>query len=98
MSMALTSPQLGSRRLTVVAVGATAVKIAAAHANRKGPVLIQNQGSSPVFLGPATVAAAGANVGYSLAAGATYTDVPSGDELWGITASGTCTVVLVEAI
>jgi hypothetical protein len=98
MSMALTAPQLGSRRLTVVAVGTTAVKIAVAHPNRKGPILVQNQGTTTIYLGPSTVAAAGASVGYSLAAGATYTDVPSGDELWGITASGTCTVLLVEAI
>jgi hypothetical protein len=98
MSMALTAPYLGSRRLTVVAVGTTAVKIATAHLNRKGPIQIQNQGSGAVFLGASTVAAAGASVGYSLAAGATYTDVPSGDELWGITAGGTCTVLLVEAI
>jgi hypothetical protein len=98
MSMALTAPYLGSRRLTVVAVGTTAVRIASAHANRKGPIQIQNQGTTTVYLGPSTVAAAGASVGYSLAAGGTYTDVPSGDELWGITASGTCNVVLVEAI
>ena len=63
-------------------------------------VQIQNSGTVPIFLGGATVAASGANVGYSLANGAAL-NLPSVNEqphvLYGITASTASTLVYLTS-
>jgi hypothetical protein len=63
-------------------------------------VVLQNTGAAAVFLGGSTVATSGANLGYSLAAGASFT-LPSvseqGHVLYGIVASGTAVVVFLTS-
>jgi len=49
-----------------------------------------------VFLGPASVAGSGANQGFSLAEGTTYTDGTSADARYGIAASGSAAVVVIK--
>jgi hypothetical protein len=66
----------------------------------RGGVVIQNNGTQPVFLGGLNVAVSGINTGISVAAGATLF-VPSvgtnADILCGIVASGTQPVVYLFA-
>ena len=49
-----------------------------------------------MFLAPASVAASGANQGFSLAAGTTYTDGASADAGYGIPASGSAALVVIN--
>jgi hypothetical protein len=63
-------------------------------------VVLQNTGASAVFLGGSTVTSSGANIGYSLAAGASIT-LPSvnlqAHSLYAIVASGTATLVYLTS-
>jgi hypothetical protein len=63
-------------------------------------VVLQNTGASPIFLGGSTVTSSGANIGYSLAAGATLT-LPSVSEqphaLYGVVASTAMTLVYLTS-
>ncbi len=59
-------------------------------------VVLQNTGSSAIYLGGSTVTASGATVGYSLAANASLSLPPVAEQphaLYAITASGTSTLV-----
>lgn len=63
-------------------------------------VVLQNTGTSAIFLGGSTVTSSGANIGYSLAAGASLT-LPSvglqANVLYGITASTSMTLVYLTS-
>jgi hypothetical protein len=80
----------------LVSVGTTATLICtvgSAPENDGG--LVQNNGSTPVFLGGSTVTASGATAGVQVAAGATVTVPTTGAErlsLYGILGSGTANV------
>jgi hypothetical protein len=63
-------------------------------------VILQNTGSAAIFLGGSSVTSSGANIGYSLAAGASIT-LPSVAEqphqLYAIVASATQTLVYLTS-
>jgi hypothetical protein len=63
-------------------------------------VQLQNTGTVPIFLGGSTVTASGANVGYSLANGASLNLPPVAEQphvLYGITASTASTLVYLTS-
>lgn len=80
-----------------VTVGTTATQIFTATPGQQ--ITIQNTGTVPVFLGNSTVSTTGANLGYSLANGASMT-LPvvsqQGHVLYGIVTTGTAVVVILE--
>lgn len=77
-------------------VGTTATLIATVGAEpENGGLLIQNNGSAAVFVGGPSVTTSGAPAGVQIAANGTLTIPTTGAEplsLYGIVASGTCSV------
>ncbi len=78
----------------LVSVGTTATLICTVGADSDG-VLIQNNGSTPVFLGASTVTASGATTGVQVAASAVVTVPTTAADplaLYGIVSTGTANV------
>ena len=94
MPVDVVSPLKGLRVETNVTVGGSPTLLAKQNGNRKS-ITFQNQGGSTVFIGYANVAASGANTGYALFTGTTFTDNASDGEWWGIT-SGSMLVHVIE--
>lgn len=70
------------------AVGTTAVKISNAGTRMTGR-LVRNLGAGIVYLGESnTITSSGATMGWAVAAGADFSDIPFTGELWAISASG----------
>lgn len=92
---ALVVPRKGVRINSNVSVGTSATQLAFQNKNRK-TISLQNNGAVTVFIGDSTVANTGAARGYSLFAGATFTDNASDGEWWAIGASGTSIVNVLE--
>jgi hypothetical protein len=84
-----------------VTIGTSPTPICTLASEGDGAV-IQNSGSTPVFVGGSAVAASGANAGISVAPGATLT-VPGvhgggaafDPQLYGVVATGTTTVAFI---
>jgi hypothetical protein len=92
----MTEVRKGTRTVTSVSVGTgSAVQLAKLNTNRKS-LLVQNQGAQNIFIGPSTVTISGPTTGYLVAAGTTFTDNASADELWALSSSGTQIVSVVE--
>jgi hypothetical protein len=84
----------GHRTHTNISAGATATQAVPDNVNRKS-VSFQNQGTGPVFVGPSGVTISGANVGFQIPAGATFTDNASA-EAWFIVASAATPVHVID--
>lgn len=93
--MSLTVSQKGYRVHTNITVGESAGAIVAENGNRKS-LIIQNQGSVTVFIGPFGVDTSGSARGYALVAGASFTDDASRQEWWAIASSSTAILHIVE--
>ncbi len=86
----------GPRTHTNVVVGSgSATQLTTPSSNRKS-VTFQNLGSVTVYLGKSDVAASSTTQGYALFAGASLCDTDSNDEWYGITASSTASVHVIE--
>lgn len=85
----------GHRAHAIVAVGDVAVRLLAASGQGRARTF-QNQGSVTVFIGPSTVTASGPTAGYALFAGETFSDNASNEPWFGITASGSAPVHVIE--
>lgn len=80
-----------------VSVGLTATQIPAANLANRKHLTIQNVDSGLIWIGSATVTAAGATRGLVLARGGTYeADVSDAVDVYGITLVGAKDVVIVE--
>jgi hypothetical protein len=91
----VTEHRLGSRVASNVTVSGSPTLLASQNLNRKSLVL-QNNGSTNVYIGNSTVSASGANQGLTLAAGALFTDTSSSDSWFGVTGGATSTVHVEE--
>jgi hypothetical protein len=93
----MTSPNVGAYNNAATTVGTSPTLIAVVEADADG-VLVQNNGSVTVYLGGGTVAASGANQGFSLAT-TTSVLVPStggvANQLYAVTGSSTASVVVL---
>lgn len=95
MSFMLTVARKGKRTHTNVTIPNTQAAIVVDNVNRKS-LIIQNQGSETVFLGKQGVAISGANRGYALAAGTSFTDDASDEAWWAISTSTNNILHVVE--
>jgi hypothetical protein len=81
--------------VTVTTTAAVALTVSPAQS-----VILQNTSAAAIFLGGSTVTSSGANIGYSLAAGASLA-LPSVNEqphaLYGVVASGTGNLVYLTS-
>jgi hypothetical protein len=91
----VTEHRLGNRTAANVGVGGSPTLLAAANLNRRS-LVIQNNGSTNVYLGGSSVSAGGANQGLTLASGAMFTDISSSDAWYAVTGGTTSTVTVVE--
>jgi len=96
------TPRKGTPTATNVTVGASepillveAAGLIGPEASRKS-VMFQNQGAVTVFIGGEAVATSGANRGYALFAGASFTDNSTATAWYGIAASSTAIVHVIE--
>lgn len=96
MSLELVIPGKGAITRTNPVATTTAVLLCAENIHRK-VVMFQNKGTETVYIGPANVAATGANQGYALAQGETFKDEYSFHAWYGITASGSSVVHVTDA-
>jgi len=91
-----TTPRKGTAVRTNVTVESSGSGVlVSGNPNRKS-IIFQNQGSVTVFLGGLDVAVSGASRGYALFAGASFTDDATDKEWWGIAASSTAIVHILE--
>jgi hypothetical protein len=86
----------GGRTQTNVTVAADQPYLLIGAASTRKSVVFQNQGSVTVFIGPSTVAISGATRGYALFAGASFTDDASDQDWWGIAASTSAIVNVIQ--
>lgn len=96
MSMVLTTPRKGTPTMNNIVVGSgAAVQLIKPNRNRIS-VMFQNQGTVNVFLGTSTVTASGTTTGYLLAPGTIFTDNATNVDWWGIAASASANVTVME--
>ena len=80
-----------------ISVGLTATQIPATNLANRKHITIQNISAGLVYIGSATVTAAGATTGLVLARGGTYdADVSAAVDVYGITTTGAKDVICVE--
>jgi hypothetical protein len=90
-------PYLGERHHSTIGVGATAVQLAPQRPNRKY-LWIQNLGAAGISIGPASVSTSGPAQGLTLAGGEKFVDGWSSDAWYGVAATGTVNVAVVEVV
>lgn len=95
MGVAVVAPLKGIPTFTNYTVGTAIVQLTKVNTQRKS-LVIQNNGGGTVYLGSSTVAASGANSGYQLAAGATFTDNSTNTDWWSISATGSNVLLVME--
>lgn len=89
-------PIKGDATHSNVTVDSSRDLLAAANPNRIS-ITFQNQGASDtVYLGDVTVTSSSTTAGYALAAGATFTDNATTGAWYGVTASGSSSVHVIE--
>jgi hypothetical protein len=94
----MTSPGPGAYNTGATSVGTSPTLIATTVGTDSGGMLVQNNGSVTVYLGGATVASSGANLGFALAASSSVLVPTVGgppNALYGVTGSSTATVVVL---
>jgi hypothetical protein len=87
--------RLGSRTSANVSVGGSPTLLASQNLNRKSLVL-QNNGSTNVYIGDSSVTASGPSQGLVLAAGQTFSDTTSSGAWFAVTGGTTSTVLVLE--
>ncbi len=96
------TPRKGTPVASNVTVGASDPILLIPDSGYIGPdaarksVMFQNQGSVTVFIGGEAVSTTGANRGYALFAGASFTDNSSNAAWYAIAASSTAVVHIIE--
>jgi hypothetical protein len=87
--------RLGNRVASNVSVTGSPTLLASQNPNRKS-LVIQNNGSTNVYLGDANVSASGPAQGLVLAAGQMFTDSTSSGAWYGISGGTTSAVLVLE--
>ena len=78
-----------------VTVGNTATLIPSTPLTNRAFILIQNEGTNPIYIGASTVAVSGADKGFSIyPRGALRIDIEDDVDIYGIAASNTDIVIL----
>ena len=81
----------------IVSVGNTATKLPTTPLTNRLNLIIQNQGDQEVYIGSATVTAAGAAAGYKLLPNAAFMFTVEDDvDIYGIVTAGTANVCVLE--
>lgn len=95
--MWLVAPKKGPRTQTNVSVTTSATLLNTGKPSRKS-VTFQNTGSETVYVGPSTVTNSGANRGFALFAGTSFTDTASDGDWYAISTSTTNIVHVIEVV